>query len=207
MGRIVVGVSGASGVILARRLIEELTTHREVDLVMTPQALYTASLEMGREHATVKRFIQGIDNVRVHSINDIGSAIASGSYPTEGMVIVPCSMTTIAAVSMGLGDNCLRRAADVTLKERRPLIIVPREAPLGELHLENMLKLARLGATIVPPVPAWYTLPKTLEDVENFIVGKVLDALSIPHDLYPRWKVTSSEQGAHELLHASSQPQ
>lgn len=187
MGRLVVGVSGASGVVLAHRLISQVDC--EVDLVMTPSALYTASLEMGREFATVKRFAESLPKkVKVHGINDVGAGIASGSYPTLGMVIVPCSMTTVAAIAVGLGDNCLRRAADVTLKERRPLVIVPRESPLSEIHLENLLKLTKRGATIVPPMPAWYTNPKTLEDVENFIVGKILDALKMDHALYPRWK-------------------
>ena len=187
MGRLVVGISGASGIQLAHRLI--LALPHEVDLVITPSALYTAGLEMGREYATVKRFVQSLDReVKVHGINDLGSGIASGSYTVEGMVIIPCSMTTLAAIAVGLGDNCLRRAADVTLKERRPLVIVPREAPLSEIHLENLLKVTRRGATIVPPVPAWYTQPKSMEDVENFIVGKVLDVLKIEHSLYPRWR-------------------
>ncbi len=187
MGRLVVGVSGASGIVLAHRLISVVEC--EVDLVMTPSALYTASLEMGREYATAKRFVDSLSKkVKLHAINDLGAGIASGSYPTVGMVIIPCSMTTVAAIAMGLGDNCLRRAADVTLKERRPLIIVPRESPLAEIHLENLLKLTKRGATIVPPMPAWYTNPQTIEDVENFIVGKVLDALKMDHSLYPRWR-------------------
>ncbi len=187
MGRLVVGISGASGICLAHRLISVVDC--EVDLVMTPSALYTAGLEMGREYATVKRFVQSLErDVTVHGINDLGSAIASGSHLVDAMVIIPCSMTTIAAMAVGLGDNCLRRAADVTLKEKRPLVIVPREAPLADIHLENLYKLSKRGATIVPPVPAWYTKPQSLEDVENFIVGKVLDALKIEHSLYPRWR-------------------
>ncbi|MCH9608756.1 MAG: putative UbiX-like flavin prenyltransferase [Chlamydiales bacterium] len=188
MGRLVVGISGASGIKLAHRLISALTC--EVDLVITSSALYTAAEEMGREYATVKRFVASLPrDVKVHGVNDMGAGIASGSYPTDGMVIIPCSMTTVAAIAMGLGDNCLRRAADVTLKEKRPLVIVPRETPLSEIHLENLLKLAKRGTSIVSPVPAWYTKPQTLEDIENFIVGKVLDALHIKHSLYPRWKV------------------
>lgn len=187
MGRLIVGISGASGIVLAHRLISAVP--HEIDLVMTPSALYTAGLEMGREYATVKRFVQSLGrDVKVHGVNDLGSGIASGSYQVDAMVIIPCSMTTIAAMAVGLGDNCLRRAADVTLKERRPLVIVPREAPLSEIHLENLLKLSKRGATIVPPVPAWYTKPQSMEDVENFIVGKVLDVLKIEHSLFPRWR-------------------
>ncbi len=194
MGRFVVGISGASGIILARRCIEALTaTGSSIELVMSPSALYTASLELGKEFASTAKFIQQFpeeiqQKITLHSINDVGCAIASGSYPITGMIIIPCSMATIAAISIGLGDNVLRRAADVTLKEKRPLILVPRESPLSELHLENLLKLSRLGATIVPPIPAWYTHPQTLADIENFIVGKVLDALYLDHTLYPRWK-------------------
>lgn len=195
MGRYVVGVSGATGVILAVKTLEALAERgHEIELVLTPNALYTASFELGKEYATTKKFLGQLSkqtqaSIQVHAIQDVGCAIASGSYPVDAMVVIPCSLATVAAISIGLGDNVLRRAADVTLKEDRPLIIVPREAPLSELHLENLLKLKRLGATILPPMPAWYTQPKTLEDVENFIVGKVLDALKIEHQLYKRWKV------------------
>jgi len=192
MGRYVVGVSGASGVILALHTLRALTNRgHHVELTISQYALYTAAIELGKEYSTLSKFMSQIERqelVTLHSNQDVGCAIASGSFVTDGMIIIPCSVTTLAAVAIGLGDNALRRAADVTLKEKRPLIIVPREAPFSEIHLENMLKLSRLGATIVPPVPAWYTNPKSLEDVENFIVGKVLDVLKIEHDLYPRWK-------------------
>ncbi len=192
MGRYVVGVSGASGMILALRTLRALTDlGHSVELAMSQHALYTASLELGKEYASPSKFISHVEHqnrITIHSSQDVGCAIASGSFQTDGMLIIPCSVATIAALSIGLGDNALRRAADVTLKERRPLVIVPREAPFSELHLENMLKLSRLGATIVPPIPAWYTNPQSLEDIENFIVGKALDALKIEHSLYPRWK-------------------
>lgn len=194
MGRFVVGVSGASGIVLACRLIVELASGGHfIELVMSQSALYTASIELGKAWAPGAKFVKQLPaslqkKITLHPIQDVACAIASGSYPVDGMIIIPCSMATVAAVAIGLGDNVLRRAADVTLKEKRPLVIVPRESPFSELHLENLLKLSRLGATIVPPVPAWYTAPKTLEDVENFIVGKVLDALRVDHSLYPRWK-------------------
>lgn len=192
MGRFVVGVSGASGMILALRTLRALTEkgHR-VELVMSQHAQYTASLELGKEFASPSKLLLHVHKkelITVHGNQDIGCSIASGSYETDGMVIVPCSMATISAISIGLGDNLLRRAADVTLKEKRLLVVVPRESPFSELHLENMLKLTRLGATIVPPAPGWYTAPKTLEDIENFIVGKIFDALKLEHNLYPRWK-------------------
>ncbi|MFN0064716.1 MAG: UbiX family flavin prenyltransferase [Chlamydiales bacterium] len=197
--RIIVGVSGASGTILAYKTIIALAERGfAIDLVISSSALYTAKVEMGDQFATARRFVEQLPvEVQLHGINDVGSGIASGSYPAQAMVITPCSMATIAAVAHGLGDNCLRRAADVTLKERRPLIIVPRETPLSAIHLENMLALTKVGATIVPPVPAWYTHPTSLSDVEDFIVGKTLDALKIAHDIYPRWKSPNALQENH----------
>ncbi len=179
--------------ILAHRTIAALADlGHQVEFLMSTQAAYTASLEMGKEYGSPTKFLASFsmeqqEKIQLHGFQDVGCAIASGSYLTDGMVIVPCSMTTIAAIAVGLGDNAIRRGADVVLKERRPLVLVPREAPFSTLHLENLHKLSLLGATIVPPIPAWYTQPKSLEDVENFIVGKVLDALGVKHALYPRW--------------------
>lgn len=194
MSRYIVAVSGASGIILATRMISALTQKgHKVELVLTQSALYTAVIELGEKFRTSSKFLSQFpeevrSHIQLHSIQDVGCAIASGSFLTDGMIIIPCSMATVAAISIGLADNALRRAADVTLKEKRPLIIVPRETPLSTLHLENLLKLSRLGACIIPPIPAWYGRPQSLEDVENFIVGKVLDVLGISHDLYKRWK-------------------
>jgi flavin prenyltransferase len=220
MQRLVVGVSGASGVILAYKTVIQLVKHGfHVDLVLSSYAAYTASLEMGKEFSTAKRFyLQFPEEIRkyvtLHANQDVGAAIASGSFQVKGMVVIPCSMSTVAAIAFGLGDNCLRRAADVTLKEKRPLIIVPREAPFGIIHLENMLKLAKAGATIIPPLPAWYNKAQTMDDVENFIVGKVLDALKIENTIYPRWMNDVSEEGVsglaadvHSELHVSSELQ
>ncbi len=195
MGRYVVGVSGASGVILAKKTVQALVqAGHYVDLVMSSYALYTISLEMGKQFATPSRFIDSIEEkelISCHPIQDVGASIASGSYLTDGMIVIPCSMTTVAAISAGLGDNALRRAADVTLKERRPLILVPRETPFSTLHLENLHKLSQYGATIIPPIPAWYIEPKTVGDIEDFLVGKVLDVLKIEHALYTRWEKSS----------------
>ena len=193
MARYVLGISGASGIILAQRSLELLTAHgHEVELVMSNQAAYTASLELGFEYRSPQNFVDALapqyrEQVRVHRFGDCGASVASGSYRTDGMLIIPCSMASLAAIACGLADNLLRRAADVTLKERRPLVIVPREAPLSEIHLENMLKLTRMGAVMVPPVPAWYNGTSSLEDVENFIVGRSLDALGVDTDVYQRW--------------------
>jgi polyprenyl P-hydroxybenzoate/phenylacrylic acid decarboxylase-like protein len=187
--RYVVGISGASGIILAYKTIEALVAQdHEVELIITKNAAYAASLE----NTPFDPWLKSLDpaflkKIKQYSNQDIGCALASGSYVTDGMIIIPCSMATVAAVAMGLSDNALRRAADVTIKERRDLIVVPRESPFSEIHLENLLRLAKMGVTILPPVPAWYTHPKGVSDIENFIVGKVLDVLKIPHTLYPRW--------------------
>lgn len=199
MERIVVGVSGASGTILACKTIYALTQAGYfVDLVLTKAALMTAGQEMGKEFATAKGFLHHLDEsskqkITHHQLNDFGASIASGSFKTKGMVIVPCSMATLAAVSMGLSDNLIRRAADVVIKEQRKLVVVPREAPLSSIHLQHMLNLSKVGAYILPPVPAWYTKPTSLDEVENFIVGKILDCFGIEHKLYPRWTSDSLE--------------
>lgn len=197
MARIVVGITGASGIILGIRAIQELTKQCKVDLVMTQSACLTAREELGPSFSSPKRFLENFSEeerskIFLHSIHDFRAPIASGSYLTRGMLILPCSMTTVAAISCGLSDTVLRRAADVTLKEKRPLVLVPRETPFNTIHLQNLLKLSELGVSIVPPVPAWYTQPKTLQDVENFIVGKALDALKIHTDIFERWKGVNS---------------
>lgn len=193
MAKIIVGISGSSGFVLALRTVKALVQNDIfVELVMTKDAHLTGIEEMGKEYVGLKFLDHFPENeqekIALHQIHDFTSPIASGSYPVDGMIIVPCSMATLAAISYGISDNLLRRAADVTIKEKRPLVLVPRETPLSEIHLENMLRLSKLGAHIVAPMPAWYTQPKTLEDVENFIVGKILDSLKIPNALYPRWQ-------------------
>lgn len=196
MKKFVIGISGASGIILAYKLMLALLEQdHSIELVVSKNAQYAASLELKEKYGVPDEFMKSLSEdhkakIHAHSIGDVGCSIASGSFPTDGMIIIPCSMATIAAVSIGLADNALRRAADVTIKEKRSLIIVPRESPFSEIHLENLLKLARLGATIIPPIPAWYTHPTSVDDIENFIVGRVLDCLKIPHQLYPRWKTS-----------------
>lgn len=195
MERIVVGITGASGVILGYRTVEVLASLGfGIELVMTPDAHCTAALELKERYSSLDAFLQSLPEasrakISVYKYKDFMAPIASGSFPTRGMIISPCSMASLAAIAAGLSDNLLRRAADVTLKERRRLVIVPREAPFSEIHLENMLKLTRMGAVIVPPIPGWYTGHKTLNEVEDFIVGRTLDALGISTNLYPRWGI------------------
>jgi 4-hydroxy-3-polyprenylbenzoate decarboxylase len=191
--RYIVGVTGASGTQLSLCLIENLVHNGFfVDVIMTKDAVLTANYEFATSFKAAKDVIAMLpksvqEKTTLQSNNFLGASPASGGYLVEGMIIAPCSMASLAAISVGLCDNLLRRAADVTLKEKRPLVIVPRESPFSEIHLENMLKLARMGVAIVPPVAAWYLKPKTIGDVESYIVGKVLDVLRIKHDLYERW--------------------
>lgn len=193
MATVVVGVSGASGICLAHLTVDALTQNgHKVHLVMTRDALVTAQHEMGSSFSSLDRFVSSFSKdqqtlISHHRNTDMMAPIASGSFQTDGMCIVPCSMTTLAALAMGLSDTLLRRAADVTLKERRKLVLSPREAPLSSIHLKNMLRLTQAGAVIVPPVPAWYLLPKSVEALNQTIVSRLLDQLGIVLDLSQRW--------------------
>lgn len=189
----VVGITGASGSIYGVRLIESLLSlGYHVDLIITNAGWRVLSEELGwrssqRESALNEQFAGYEDSLTYHPISDIGATIASGSYRVEGMIIMPCSMGTLSSVAHGTSDNLMGRAADVMIKEGRPLVLVPRETPLHAIHLENMLKLARLGVKMIPAMPAFYFHPKSLDDLVNFLVGKVLDSLRIEHQLYKRW--------------------
>ncbi len=183
MKRIIVGITGATGAVFGVRLLEALRAAQvETHLVLSKWGQQTIEHEMGvtvaqlRERASV-----------VHSSNNMGATISSGSFRTEGMAIAPCSMRTAAAIAHGYGENLVHRAADVVLKERRKLVLVPRETPLSEVHLENLLKLARMGATVLPPMPAFYNHPKTIDDIVDHIVARVLDQFGIEAAFAKRW--------------------
>lgn len=182
MNRVIVGITGGSGAILAYKLLKALSQYH-VDLVISSAGAVMLKHELG---LAPKELLA--PHITQHNIGDIAATIASGSYKTKGMVIVPCSMATAAAIACGLSDNLIRRAADVVIKERRPLVIVPREAPLSPIHLENLLKLSQVGAYILPPMPAWYNKPSSLSDMEDAIVGKILESLGISQHLSPEWK-------------------
>ncbi len=190
---IVLGVSGASGITLTLKALRRLTElGEEVHLILTKDALLTAAYEVGSDLGRAEGFLSHLSEkqrelVTLVKLKDFTARIASGSFLTKGMCILPCSMTSLAAVAIGLSDNVLRRAADVTLKERRPLVIVPREAPLNAIHLENMLKLTQMGAVIFPPVPAWYMQHQSLSDMEEFMVNRILESLNIEDLDYKRW--------------------
>ncbi len=185
MDNLIVGITGASGSVYGLRLVEELAHGgRTVSVVATDTGRKVTAHETGR---TVEEWLTPLPGVRVEAVDNFFAPIASGSYGAQGMVVAPCSMATLGAVAGGAGRNLLDRAADVMVKERRPLILMVRETPLSAIHLENMLKLARLGVTILPAMPGFYHRPETLADAVDFMVGKALDALAIEHNLYRKW--------------------
>lgn len=189
MRRYVVGISGASGVILAVTLVTELARlGHHVDVIISPSAKKTLYYELDTKSflATIPQHLH--KNILLHHITSIESSLSSGSSSVDATIIVPCSVATIAAISCGLADNLLRRVADVALKEKRPLILVPRESPLSPIHLENLLKLAQNGAIILPPMPIWYFKPQTVDDIANDIVGKILATLRLDSPLIKRWE-------------------
>jgi flavin prenyltransferase len=181
--RLIVGITGATGSVYGIRLLQALRTAKvETHLVISKWGLQTTLHETGYT----------VDQLRAladvwHQSGDQGASISSGSFVTEGMIVAPCSMRTLAAIAHGTGDHLVHRAADVILKERRKLALVVRESPFSEVHLENMLKLARMGVTILPPVPAFYNRPKTIEELVDHTVMRILDQFGVHVDLMPRW--------------------
>jgi 4-hydroxy-3-polyprenylbenzoate decarboxylase/2,5-furandicarboxylate decarboxylase 2 len=185
MKRLIVAITGASGSIYGVRLLEAMRAVEgwSTDLVVTPSAWVTMAHELDRTREEVEALA-----TRVHNVRDIGASIASGSYPSEGMVVAPCSMKTLAAIAHGFGDNLVTRAADVVLKERRRLVLLPRETPLHLAHLRNMVAATEMGAIVCPPVPAFYNRPATIDEVVDHTVGRVLDLFAIEHaGLVKRW--------------------
>lgn len=184
MRRLIVGLSGATGAIYGIRILDVLTRVKDVEthLVMTRAAKMTVQVETPY---SVKD-VEAMADV-VHDIANVGAGIASGSFRTEGMVIAPCSMKSMGGIAMSVGGDLLVRAADVALKERKKLVLLARETPLHLGHLESMVNLTKMGAVIFPPVPAFYHRPKTLDDVINQTVGRVLDQFGIELTLFERW--------------------
>jgi len=182
--RLVVGISGASGVLMGIRLLEVLQPSPiETHLIISPAARVTIAQETGWKISDV----QALANVHYND-QDISASMASGSFATRGMVVIPCSIKSLSAIANSYSADLLSRAADVTLKEGRPLVLVVREAPLHRGHLRLMEQAAEAGAIIFPPVPAFYARPQTLDDVVDQIVGRVLARLGIENDLYMKWK-------------------
>lgn len=194
---IALAITGASGALYATRTLAALLTRGvHVELVVSDYGRRLLRDELGDEASVdrllpylVSRYGAGVETgtLELHSHRDLGATIASGSHGCRGMAIVPCSMKTLAAVAHGLSRNLVERAADVMLKERRPLVIVPRETPMSLMQLRNMVLCAEAGAIMLPAMPAFYQLPQTLDDLADFMAGKILSALGFEHDLYPMW--------------------
>jgi 4-hydroxy-3-polyprenylbenzoate decarboxylase len=191
---LVVAMTGASGSPYGVRLLDVLLrAGRTVHLVISPAATQVMERELGVS-IDVNRFDAGLilknaDTARLHyhHYRDFSAGIASGSFRTAGMAVCPCSMGTVAAIAHGTSENLIHRAADVHLKERRKLIVVPRETPLGVIQLRNLAVLAGAGAVVLPAMPAFYTLPKSVDDMVDFVVGRVCDQFGVEHKLFPRW--------------------
>ncbi|MDQ7790040.1 MAG: UbiX family flavin prenyltransferase, partial [Clostridia bacterium] len=172
--------------------VRQLTAHGvETHLVISNAARYIIVQETGQSPDDLSAQASF-----TYGEGDFTAPIASGSFRHDGMVIAPCSMKTLAAVATGYASNLIQRAADVSIKEGRKLVILPRESPFSAIHLENMLKLARLGIVIMPPVPAFYTRPETIADIVGFTVGRILDQFSVPHNLIRRWGEPSVSEGS-----------
>jgi len=182
--RLVIGISGASGVAYGIRALEILKELKvETHLVLTTAACETIRLETNKNVADIEKLA-----TKSYRIGNVAASLSSGSFRTDGMVIIPCSMKTLGGIASGYSDNLLLRTAEVTMKERRPLVLVVRETPLNLIQIENMATVARAGAVVLPAMPAFYHKPKTIDDLVDHLVGKVLDVLGVEHDLYSRWK-------------------
>lgn len=200
MAGYIIALTGASGAVYGLRLIEELLKRGDdVDLIISPSGFLLlkeeADLECSPENAGEKilKYLSGKaggvkGKLKFYPNHDLSGAVASGSYLRRKMIICPSSMGTIGRIASGVSGNLIERAADCVLKERGTLVFVPRETPFNSIHLENMLKLSQAGAVILPAMPAFYSKPQTIDDMVDFVVGKVLDILGIENNLYKRWK-------------------
>ncbi|MFQ5587874.1 MAG: UbiX family flavin prenyltransferase [Nitrospiria bacterium] len=191
----VVGISGASGAIYGVTLLEYLLRERyQVYLILSPSARLIIREELGREWGqcfsetlvALKREYSN-DQLIYCDEADMCAPVASGSVPTEGMVVAPCSMKTLAGIAHGFSSNLIGRAADVTLKEKRPLVLIPRETPLHHVHLKNMLAVSEMGAALLPAMPGFYHHPKTIDDLVRFVVARALDLIGVKNTLSTRW--------------------
>ena len=182
--RLIIGITGATGVIYAVRLLQVLreSTQIETHLIISEAGIMSLHQEVGMK----KKELEALADV-IYNVRDIGAAIASGSFQTMGMIVAPCSMKTLASVGLGLSENLISRAADVTVKERRRLVMLVRETPLNLAHLRNMTAVTEMGGIIFPPVPSFYQHPATIAEMVDHSVGRVLDLFNISHQLTPEW--------------------
>jgi 4-hydroxy-3-polyprenylbenzoate decarboxylase len=191
--RYVVAVTGASGAVYAVRLLRRLAPSAEkVDVILSENAPAVAATELGitlaRPYTAEAYLGDAFPSIRFLSPKDFFTPPASGSYVHDGMVVAPCSMGTLGRIASGVSDDLITRAADVCLKERRPLILVPRETPFNLIHLRNMVRVAEAGATILPAMPSFYNDPQSIDDLVDTVVARILQALNLPHDIVPQWR-------------------
>lgn len=201
MKKYILAITGASGSIYGVRVLQSIAKKAEVHLVISSQSFQIIRHETGidwtikgargkeqgaRMQQIIRKYFK-TDSIFFYKDSDMAAPIASGSFRTDGMLVVPCSMKTLSGIANGYANNLVERASDVMLKEGRPLLLSPREMPFSAIHLENMLKLARLGVKIAPPVPAFYHKPEKLDNIIDFVAGKILDCLNIEHNLFKRW--------------------
>jgi 4-hydroxy-3-polyprenylbenzoate decarboxylase len=212
-----VAITGASGAIYAHRTLIHLAASgaiERINLIMSEAALIVARVELGVDlrladddhRARLNRWLElppGAKLVRLHRLDNLAAAPASGSYMQAGMIIIPCSMGTLGAISSGAGTNLIHRAADVTLKEGRRLVIVPRESPYNEIHLENMLRLSRAGARILPASPAFYHRPQNITEMVDHLVFRILDQFGVPHSQATRWTGSSTPSAEEAAIVAA----
>jgi 4-hydroxy-3-polyprenylbenzoate decarboxylase len=203
---LIVAVTGASGAIYAQNMLKALNELKQnVFLTITGPGLDVLRAELGWKlpglhesgfSTAIEECLgwKGQSEFKYFDYTDIGAEIASGSARVKGMIVIPCTVSTLSGIAVGASANLVERAADVMLKEHRPLVLVLRETPLNQIHLKNMLELARMGAHIVPAAPAFYHNPQSVEDMVDFIVGKVLDLLDIEHNLFQRWQGIGSDK-------------
>lgn len=182
--KIVIAITGATGIIYGVRLLESLKANDNIDthLIMSTWAI--KNLEIETDYSL--EYVESLATT-VYDNQNLGASIASGSYKTDGMIILPCSMKTLSSIANGFDNNLISRAANVTIKEDRKLILSPRETPLSSIHLENMLKLSRIGVKMIPPMPAFYNRPEQIEDIVNHVTMKILDQFGIEYDKGKRW--------------------
>ena len=195
MKKYVFALTGATGSVIGIRVLQEIVRIAEVHVLISSQSFSIILQETGTDwhgdtdedvQLKVRNYLRSENIYYYHEMN-LAAPVSSGSFKTDGMFIVPCSMKTLSGVANGYTENLIQRAADVTIKEGRQLIISPREMPFSAIHLENMLKLARLGVKIVPPIMGFYHKPRTIEDMVDFAAGKILDVMGIEHEIYKRW--------------------
>lgn len=182
--KIVVGITGATGTIYAVRLLEVLKSMKDIDTHLVMSAWATKNLEIETDYTL--EYVKSLATI-VYENDNLAASISSGSFKTDGMIVLPCSMKTLSSIANGYDDNLISRASNVMIKEGRKLILCPRETPLSPIHLENMLKLSRIGVMMIPPMPAFYNKPASLDDIVNHAVMKILDQFNIEYDKGKRW--------------------